>query len=122
MKIKCIKTSIDNPRPDITNADMKEYLVIGTSFWVFGIRFFKSITYVYIFDNNHLFEVPIELFEIIDNKVSSEWTIKVWENGEITLWPDLFYQVEFLENFAEKEFEERKLFEDLKNRIEKSNF
>lgn len=120
MKIKCIKTSVDNPNKDITNADMKEYLVIGTLFRVFGIRFLKSITYVYIFNGNHLFEVPIELFEIVDNKVSSEWNIKVWENGEITLWPDLFYQDGFLENFAERELNERELFESLKGRIEKS--
>jgi hypothetical protein len=120
MKIKCIKASVDDPNKDITNGDMREYLIIGTLFFAFGIRFFKSITYVYIFDGNHLFEVPIELFEVVDNKVSNEWSIRVWENGEITLWPDLFYQDGFLENFAERELEERKLFEGLRGRIEKS--
>lgn len=118
MKIKCIKSSVDYPNMDITNANMKEYLVIGAIFWVFGIRFFKSITYVYIFDGNHLFEVPIELFEVVDHKVSSEWSIKVWENDEITLWPDLFYQDGFLENFSERELGERKLFEGLRSKIE----
>lgn len=120
MKIKCIKKSVDNPNKDVTNGDLNEYLLIGSFFWVFGIRFFKSITYVYIFDGNHLFEVPIELFEVVNDKVSREWTIKVWDNGEVTLWPDLFYQDGFLENFAERELSERKLFKGLRGRIENS--
>jgi hypothetical protein len=111
---------MDNPSKDVINSDLKEYLLIGTLFSVFGIRFLKSITYVYIFDSNHLFEVPLELFEVVENKVSSEWSIKVWENGEITLWPDLFYQDGFLEDFAERELSERKLFEGLRGRIESS--
>lgn len=39
MTVKCIRNSVNNPNKDITNADMKEYLVIGTLFWVFGMRF-----------------------------------------------------------------------------------
>jgi hypothetical protein len=118
MKIKCVKTSIDNPTKDITNGDLEGYLVIDTLFYVFGIRFFKNITYVYIFDGNHLFEVPIELFEVIDNRVLGEWKVKVWDNEEITLWPDLFYQVGFIEHFAERESQERLLFDDLRLKVE----
>ncbi len=119
MRVKCIKTSIDKADSSITNSDMREYLSINSLFWVFGVRLFRNITYVYIFDGNHLFEVPIELFEIIDDNVSSEWKIKVWEVGEVTLWPDLFYEEKFLENFAERENDERRFFEDLRKRIEK---
>jgi len=119
MKIKCIKTSVDNPNNGIINGDMKEYLVIGTLFWVFGVRFFKSITYAYIFDGNHLFEVPIELFEVVDSKVSSEWRIKIGDSGEVTLWPELFYENNFIENFAEREYKERELFKELRAEIER---
>lgn len=122
MKIKCIKTSIDNPDRFILNSDMNEYLMINALFWVFGIRFFKNVTYVYLFDNNHLFEAPIELFEIVDDNVSTEWKIKEWENGEVTLWPELFYEEGFLENFAEREVKERKLFDHLRVKIEIPDF
>lgn len=118
MKVKCVKTSLDNPSKAIINDDMKEYLVIGTLFWVFGLTFSKNATYVYIFNGIHLFEAPIGLFEVVDNKVSNEWKVKVWQNEEITLWPDLFYQDGFIENFAERESHERLLFEGLRLKIE----
>lgn len=119
MKLKCIKTSIDNPNNRIINSDMKEYLLIGTLFWVYGIRFFQNITYVYIYNGNHLVEVPVEMFSVIDDKVSDKWKIKIWDNGEVTLWPKLFYENEFLENFAEFEQKERELFKELSAVIER---
>jgi hypothetical protein len=118
MKVKCIKTSVDKISIHIIIHDMNGYLSVGRLFDVYGIRFLKGVIYVYIFDDNHLFEVPIELFEVVIDKVSSEWVIKVWSNDEITLWPELFYQDDFLENFAEREFNERKMFESLRYTIE----
>ena len=118
MKVRCIKTSIDRPNRYITNCDMDEYLSVGSLFWVYGIRFFKSIVYIYIFDNEHLFEVPLELFECLDNKTSNEWKIKVWNAEEVTLWPDLFYEDGFFENFSEREVEERNEFATLRIAME----
>ncbi len=100
------------------NANLKGYLQIGTLFWVYGIRCCSNVTYLYIFNGNHLFEAPIDFFEIIDNRISKEWLIKSWRNGEITFWPDLFFREGFLENFAERELLERNLFGSLKERIE----
>lgn len=119
MKVKCIKTSIKMFDDYIINSNMDNYLTVGSLFLVFGIRFFKSITYIYIFNNEHLFEVPIDLFEVVDTKLSNEWKIKIWNNEEITLWPDLFYKDGFIENFAERESNERELFERLRAEIEK---
>ena len=118
MKIKCVKTAIDNPDRGVINSELQEYLLINDVFWVFGLRFFRNMTYVYIFDNNHLFEAPLELFEVIDDTIPNEWNIKVWEKGEVTLWPSLFYKDEFIENFAERESNERLLFEELRLKIE----
>lgn len=119
MKLKCIKTSMDNPDIRIINSDLKEYLLIGTLFWVYGIRFFQNITYVYIYDGNHLIEVPIEMFLVVDDRVPDKWKIKIWDSGEVTLWPELFYENEFFENFAEREKRERELFKVLSTEIEK---
>jgi hypothetical protein len=98
---------------------MENYLIIGSFFLVYGIRFSKDIMYVYIFDDNHLFEVPMEMFTIIDDIISDKWKIKVWKDGDVTLWPELFYENDFLENFAEHEITERNLFKELRAEIEK---
>ncbi|OFX44941.1 MAG: hypothetical protein A2W95_08190 [Bacteroidetes bacterium GWA2_40_14] len=119
MKVKCIKTSLAKSNNYIVNNKMDEYLLVGSLFWVFGMRFLKGIVYIYIFNSEHLFEVPIELFEVVDNKLSNEWRVKICNNDEITLWPDLFYKEGFIENFAERESYERELFESLRIEIEK---
>ena len=119
MKLKCIKTSITNPDITVTNSDMEGYLVIGELFLVYGIRFYENTTYVYIFNDRHLFEVPIELFEVIDDKVPDKWRIRIEDGGNVTMWPDLFYKDKFLENFAEHELKERELFKVLSVEIGK---
>ena len=118
MKVKCIKTSIDKPLLGSINYDVHDYLEIGDSFFVYGIRFLESDIYVYIYNGNHLFEAPIKLFEVTNN-LTPNWKIKIWETGEITLWPELFYTSDFLENFGERETRERRLFVDLQALIEK---
>ncbi|MEO6284934.1 MAG: hypothetical protein ABIN80_15470 [Dyadobacter sp.] len=117
MKVECIRTSLDNPPLDSINHNLDEYLTIGDSFLVYGIRFAESGRYVYIYDGNHLIEAPISLFKIIHD-LTPKWKIKIWENMEITFWPELFYESDFLENFAERESEERQLFSDLQLEIE----
>ena len=103
MKVECIKTSIDYPDRSIMNCDIEGYLSVGNIFWVYGMRFSKNVTYFYIFHGEHLLEIPSELFKIVDDGVPREWKIKIRSNNEITLWPYLFYEEGFLENFAEME-------------------
>lgn len=118
MKIRCVKTSIDKSDRSIINCDMEGYLSVGSIFCVYGMRFLKNVTYFYIFNNEHLIEIPLELFEVIDNHVPGEWKIKIWMSNEITLWPSLFYEDDFLENFSERETKARKKFEALRDAIE----
>ena len=113
MRVKCIKTAITVSNKKIINNDISSYMVIGTIFLVYGLRFSLNVTYVYIYDGDHLLEVPLELFEIIDENVSVFWKVKT-ENGEVTLWPELFSEDEFLENFSEREERERNIFDTFK--------
>ena len=57
MKVRCVRTSMKRPDKNVINGDMREYLVVGSTFWVYGINFRKGTSYCYIFDENHLFEV-----------------------------------------------------------------
>jgi hypothetical protein len=118
MKIKCVKTFTDNPDKSIMNYDIGEYLSIGNVFWVYGMRVSTNVTYFYIFQDEYLVEIPSVMFEILDDNVPREWKIKVWSNNEITLWPPLFYEDSFFENFAEWEQKERQMFETLRIAIE----
>jgi len=119
MRIECIQTSVYNPANLLMNSDLREYLRVGDLFWVYGIRFFQNVVYVYIYNGDHLFEVSMEMFKVIDSFVSEKWKIKIWNDGTITLWPELFYESEFIENFAEHEEKERELFKKLSIEIER---
>ena len=93
---------------------IEDYIAIGEVFYVYGIRFFNNYTYVYIYDESHLIELPLSFFEIEDQRISNNWIFKIWETGEITIWPELFYQLDFFENFSERETKERKQFEAMR--------
>lgn len=120
MKVRCIKTSIDAQGRGISNANLEGFIKINSIFYVYGMRFTVACTYLYIFDGEHLIEVPLELFEIVENTFHNNIKFKMWEGNESTLWPGLFYEEGFLENFAEREKRERLLFEELRNEIEKN--
>lgn len=120
MKVKCIKTKVDKIDKDVFNANMQNYIEIGDVFYVFGVRTYKNTTYIFIFNGDHLFEVPIQLFEIDDAQLPSEWKINVFSDEEICFWPELFYEPDFIENFAEREEKERREFEILRAKMELS--
>ncbi|UOG32741.1 hypothetical protein [Leptospira noguchii] len=121
MKVKCIKLKTEKTYqikyiPDWMNENMK----VDDTYTVFGLNFNLDMLFVCIFfDERHLVEVPMELFEVIDNTVSSEWKAKLWENGRFTLWPEMFYEEAFSENFSDWQTDERERFSLLKERMEK---
>ena len=119
MKIRFIKLKED---PDIKNTrlsrDVSEYYLIGDTFTVFGLSQWDNYLEFYIYNGRHLVLIPKTLVEITDNRVSANWKLKIWEDGGITLWPDLFYQEDFLENFSEWEEKERQQFEVLRREME----
>jgi len=118
MQVKFIKTQLLNSANYILNNNIGEYITIGSLFSVYGIRFTQDITYLYIYNGEHLFETPLEFFEIVNPTVFSKWKIKIWDNGDISLWPNLFYTESFFEGFAEREIEQRSEFEFLRTHVE----
>jgi len=112
MVVRCIKTSISNKDFYVINSVMDEYLKIDSMFYVYGIRLCQNkLIYIYIYTDWHLIEVPLEMFSIVDNSIPSIWKCKFYDNGDFTLWPELFYKNDFFENFSEYNKEERSLFE-----------
>ena len=122
MKVKCIKLYLNSVGANpVFNRDMRDFLEIGTIYLVFGLSIRLGKIYYYIFDKEHLIEVPKDLFNIMDDRVSKHWHFKEDEKETVTLWPYLFYEESFIENFAEREIKERNLFEDLRKIMEEES-
>ncbi|UPY80934.1 hypothetical protein FH581_017455 (plasmid) [Leptospira weilii] len=120
MKVKCIKLKTEKTYQIRHVPDwMKEFMKIGDIYTVFGLKFNLDMLSVCIFyDERHVVMVPMELFEVIDNTVSSEWKAKLWEDGRFTLWPEMFYEKDFWENFSDWQTDERERFKLLRERME----
>jgi hypothetical protein len=90
------KNSIDLSKQDFHLTIGKYYLVYGIQFYADGSR---SIDYVS--DSDNLAQAPLEFFEVIDNKVSKYWQLKIWSSNDVTLWPPIFYQEYFHDDLSE---------------------
>ena len=113
MIIRCTKTFTPNDGDHfIINHDMRDSMDIGNEYVVYGLRIAKEATYFVIFDD-HLLNVPSQLFEIIEGSVSPLWVVKSHEDRRLTFWPPLFYEEDFWENFSEWEDRERNSFYEL---------
>ncbi len=119
MKVKLIKTKIERFDKRIANADIRDSIEIGAVYWVYGISITELATYIFIYwDDRHLRQVPLELFEIVDDKIPPTWHIRQRANSTIDLFPIEFHDEYFLENFAEWEKKERRQFEEIRKLIE----
>lgn len=90
------------------------HITIGNDYIVFGLRFngVNNGCFVQILsDYNHLIEVPILLFDIIDSRSSGFWEIKLFSEGSITLWPPSFYREYYHDDLFEEVLE---IVEDFK--------
>jgi hypothetical protein len=82
----------------------REYNVtIGRQYLVYGLQFNKDgSTYIeHLSDSGNLSEAPLDLFKIKDGKVSQYWQMKIWEDGNITIWPPSFYKEYYHDDLSE---------------------
>ena len=126
MKVKCIlekvtqnQISVLGKNPDRKNdfgiTVDKEYIVFGLTFYFDGWGngcFVQIIT-----DNDHLIQVPILLFEVVDNRMSSLWEFKLFSSGTIAMWPPSFYAEFYHDDLFEEIPEIVKDFNKVKHKI-----
>lgn len=113
MIVRLISTQITDESNNILNNNISNYLKDGDTFEVFGMRFFQRATYFMVYANErHLIELPIELFEIINSKMSIPWEAKMDQEG-LRLWPEIFFSPYFFDNFSEDCENERSSFRAL---------
>jgi hypothetical protein len=112
MKVRCISTYPNeeqlrrlgphfNRRQTFGVSVGTEYLVLGIAVILesssYGTGFYVNIQE----DNGHFVHVPLCLCEITDGRLSKHWRAKVWEDGEVTLWPPSFYREYYVDDLSE---------------------
>jgi len=118
MKVKVIKLEIKNVDSSVINSKMENFLNIGDEYTVYAVTIQKTMTYVQIYIDNKLISIPIELFEIIDSKVSKYWLVS-YTDSTTRFWPNEFYQEFFHDDLFEGVTEIVTQFNDVKNKIER---
>ncbi len=92
---------------------------VGETFLVYGMIFRGGQCYFNTFDNRHIVLLNKAFVEITEDQIPAIWKGKIWdEDDSFTLWPELFYDEGFAENFSDYEEKERQQFEVLRKEIE----
>ncbi len=116
MRVKVQKNKSSNDK--MINANMETYLKPNEEYLVLGLYIDKE-PYVYIYEDGHLFPVPLDLFEIIDNRISKYWIIKNYKDGSIVIQPKEFFRDFFHDDLLEGNEQSVKVFNRIKNEMEK---
>lgn len=118
MKVKVIKLKAENIQEGAINLNMVDFLNLGEEYVVYAITIQKYMTYVQIYIDKKLISVPLELFEIIDSRVSKYWLVTC-TNSITRFWPDEFYQEYFHDDLFEGIPNIVTQFNEVSDRIEK---
>lgn len=118
MKVKVIKLEIKNIDKSVINSKMEDFLNIGDEYTVYAVTVQNTMTYVQIYIDNKLISIPLELFEIIDARVSKYWLVS-YTDSTTRFWPNEFYKEFFHDDLFEEMPEILSKFIDVKNKIER---
>src|SRR4051812_31909625 len=119
MKVRCISTEAT---PEQAKKIAKLHIPgrygisIGEVYVVYSITIIEGIMWGDILSNSvrHLISVPIFLFEILDNRISQYWEIKIEDTGEILFWPHEFYKPYFHDKLSDYAHDEVEEFEQIR--------
>jgi hypothetical protein len=94
------------------------YIVLGLTFHVRSNLYGTNVTVAIDDDEGHLAEVPLCLFEIVDDRASRYWVIRQWEGGADALWPPSFFAEFYHDDLSEGMPEMVSDYERVKRQIE----
>ena len=114
MKVKCVSNIIDNdfaeqkgmisPQPIYSGSLTigKLYTVLGMFFAPQLMDYFAGQPAVEIKDDvGNLSSCPLFMFEVVEQTPSKYWKIKYSESGNLTLYPESFYQEYYHDDLSE---------------------
>lgn len=87
--------------------------------WIYSLCCYNSKDYDVCanYIDKKLISIPIELFEIIDSRVSKYWSIS-YSDSTTRFWPNEFYQEYFPDDLFEEVTEVISHFNEVKNKLE----
>lgn len=110
MKVLCISTQLSAKRKDEMDlhlTDFSSYFKEGEIYTVLGVTcriLPKAALFLQIkYDFGILIQIPLDLFELVDNRPSKFWRIKRFDSGTLALWPEEFYQEFFHDDLSNQE-------------------
>lgn len=108
MIVKCISNKLEKKdfekySESRVYQESEYHFVIGKSYLVYGITIKSKYLILQIYDDcAHLVFAPLDIFEIIDARVSKYWEVRVNTTDNYTaLWPKIFYKEYFHDDLAE---------------------
>lgn len=99
MKVKCIKTKIDNEQ--LMHDDAEGFLDVGEEYFVSSIFIVNNYIYYDIGDSFKFLSWPNEMFEIVNNNIPTIWRVKVFLDGNLLIGPELFFEEYFFDRFSD---------------------
>lgn len=129
MRVKCLSVS---PSPEQLAAFGEGYyknqsfgVQPGTTYTVLGLTFHvrsnlygTNVTAAIDDNDGRLVEVPLCLFEVVDDRSSRYWVIRRWEDGTVALWPPSFFSEFYHDDLSEGVPEVVSDYERVKRQIE----
>ncbi len=108
MKILCKSKTLSSEHVQILGdyAEQKNHfhITVGKEYIVLALTFDEHTCFVQIVsDYEHLIHVPIILFDVTDERISSYWIYRKLDDNCFALWPSSFF----------KEFYNDDLFEEV---------
>jgi len=67
------------------------YTVLGLTFHIRSNLYGSGVTVQIDDDYGRLASVPLCLFEIVDDRMSSHWVARQWADGTVAMWPPSFF-------------------------------
>jgi len=67
------------------------YVVLGLTFHIRSNLYGTAMTVEIQDDYGRLATVPLCLFEIVDEHLSTYWVIRHWTDGTVAMWPPSFF-------------------------------
>lgn len=99
MKVRCIKLKIEDE--ELWENDAEGFLEVGEEYFVSAIRILNNYVYYDIDFSSKFLLFPNRMFEVLSNTVPSIWRVKVFDEGEILIGPELFFEEYFYDNYSE---------------------
>jgi hypothetical protein len=97
-------------------------LTIGKEYIVYALRAYQENAWYYICDDNYTYypmQNPAPLFEVVDDRVSKYWRLKLEPNGVLRIaFEEWFADPYFYDKLTDQEEAEVSIFEKVKERMD----